>query len=81
MAFAGVYAAVLAADAFAPGGDGFANKSCVGGIVFRTSHLIASQMSRILMVDWMCANHSPQFRPLSIGILNLLMSIFFFIDL
>ena len=47
----------------------------VGGVVLRTSPLIASQMLRILMVDWMWLNHSPQFGPSSVRILNLLMSI------
>ena len=75
MAFAAVYAAILVVDALAPGGDGFTNKSHVGGIVFRTYPHITSQMSRILMVDWMWLSHNPQFGPLSVGILHLLMSI------
>ena len=75
MVFAAVYAAILVVVALAAGGDSLANKSHVGGVVFRTSPLITYQMSRILMVDWMCVNHSPQFGPSSVGILNLLMSI------
>ena len=75
MAFAAVYTATSVAAALVASGDGFANKSHVGGVVLRTSPIIASQISRILVVDWMWLNHSPQFRPSSVGILSLLMSI------
>ena len=72
--------AIWSTVAFAAGSDGFTSKSLAGGFEpAMMSPLIASQISRILVVDCIWSSHSPKFGPSRVGILNLLISIFVFI--
>ena len=63
--------------AFAAGGDSLVNKSLVGGDdPAMISPLITSQISRILVVDCIWSSHSLKLGPSSVGIRNLLISMF-----
>ena len=77
VAFEAAYASIAACVAFAAGGEGLVNKSLAGGVEpGMRSPLITSHMSRIRVVDWIWSSHNPKFGPSSVGMRNLLMSIF-----
>ena len=72
-----VYVAICSAVGVPVSGHSLTNKSLAGGFdPAMMSPLIASHISRIRVVDWIWSSHNLKFGPLSVGILNLLMSIF-----